>query len=123
MLDLPNVRPIVVVNVYRPPQGNFKKGCSLILEQCMMADLKYKTEMFLLGDFNINVDDTKAPNTRELLFTTKALGLSQLVNEPTRTFFRDGIKKTTKLDLIYTNSDFIKETKTLDLNISDHSVV
>ena len=122
-LDLPNTRPIVIVNVYRPPQGKFKKGCSIILEKCMLADLSDKTEIYLLGDFNINIEDAKAPDTKELLFTTKALGLSQLVMDPTRIFFRDGIRKTSRLDLIFTNSDYIKETKTLDINISDHLAV
>ena len=30
LLTLDNIRPIIVINIYRPPQGEFKKGCKLI---------------------------------------------------------------------------------------------
>ena len=122
-LEIPNVRPIVIVNVYRPPQGDYKKGCSLLLDAFNAADLKDNTDIFLLGDFNINLNDKKDIGTKELLFTTKALGLNQLVEEDTRFFFREGEGKCTRIDLIFSNSEFIKETKTLDYNISDHLAV
>ena len=76
-----------------------------------------------MGDFNINLEAKNEPNTKELIFTTKALGLTQQVQDPTRISFRNGVVTKTKIDLIFTNSDNIKDARTLDLNISDHLAV
>ena len=122
-LSLKNVRPIIVVNIYRPPQGNLKHCCKLVSEAFDRAELADNAEIYILGDFNTNYEDPKAPNVRELDFTMKSLGLYQLVKEPTRIVYNDGIRKTSTLDLIFTNSQYIQNTKTLDLNISDHSAV
>ena len=45
-----NVRPILVVNVYRPPQGDYKKCCELLIDAFNRADLKDNTEIYILGD-------------------------------------------------------------------------
>ena len=56
-ISLQNVRPIVVVNAYRPPQGDYKECCKMLTEAFSKADLKENTDIFLLGDFNIDLDD------------------------------------------------------------------
>ena len=122
-LSLQQVRPIDVVNVYRPPQGDYKNCCSLITEAFMKAGLKDNTDVFLLGDFNINMDDKNALNSKELLFTTGALGLRQLINAPTRIAYRGGVPSKTMIDLIFSNSDCIREAVVMDINISDHQAV
>ena len=122
-VNLFNVRPIVVITAYRPPQGNCKRGCELLSEAFYEANLKDNTDIFLLGDFNINFDDKKTVTYRELDFTTQSLGLRQLINQPTRIAFRDGVRSTSKLDLIFTNSDCSTDSRTLDLNLSDHLAV
>ena len=43
----------MVVNVYRPPQGDYKDCCTMISEAFSRANLKNNTETYLLGDFNI----------------------------------------------------------------------
>ena len=58
-----------------------------------------------MGDFYIDLKDEKAPDVKELLFTTKAVGLKQMVEEDTRVSIWDGVAKKSKLDLIFTNSD------------------
>ena len=115
-----NVRPIVIVTVYRPPQGSYLRCCELISEAFERADLKDNTDIFLLGDFNINYSDKNTPAYRELDFTAKSLGLRQLITSPTRTMFREGIQTETTIDLLFTNSDFISDSGVLGLNISDH---
>ena len=115
-----NVRPIVIVNVYRPPQGSYVKGCELISEAFYRADLKDNTDIFMLGDFNINYGDKTSPAYKELDFTTKSLGLKQLVSSATRLAFRDGIISETILDLLFTNSEHVSNMQVLDFNISDH---
>ena len=83
-VSIPNVRPIVVVTVYRPPQGNIKTCCDAINLAFDKAGLKDNTDIFLLGDFNVNFDDRKGQGFRELDFTTQAIGLRQQIQTPTR---------------------------------------
>ena len=53
-LEIKNMRRVVVVNIYRPPQGDYKKACKMLNEAIGKADLKHNAELFLMGDFNIN---------------------------------------------------------------------
>ena len=73
MVELNNVRPIVVINVYRPPQCNCRTACRYISEAFENANLKDNTDIFLLGDFNVIFLDTTSPAFRELSFTTKSI--------------------------------------------------
>ena len=120
-LEIDNLRPIVVVSIYRPPQGDSKK-CNTN-EAFERANLKDNTEVFLLGDFNINLNDRKSNKTKDLDFMTKAIGLNQIIKTSTRISFRNEVKTESLLDLIFTNSDHITEAKTLDYNLSDHLAV
>ena len=122
-LDITNVRPIVIVTIYRPPQGDSKRCTTFINEACERANLKDNTDIFLLGDFNIDFNDKKSPKTKELDFMAKSLGLSQLVKSSTRTALTNNALSETKIDLIFSNSDYIIESRTLDYNISDHLAV
>ena len=119
-VSIQNVRPIVIVNIYRPPQGDCKKCCELISEAFDRVDLKDNTDIFMLGDFNVDYLDKKTPAYKELDFTTKSLGLKQLITSATRIAFREGALTESVLDLIFTNSEHVAASKTLDLNISDH---
>ena len=119
-VSLDKVRPITIVNIYRPPQGDYKNACKLINEAFERADMKDNTDIFVLGDFNINYRDTNSRMFKELDFTMKSLGLTQLIHEPTRLSFRNGSDTSTILDLIFTNSEAIINPRLLDLNLSDH---
>ena len=122
-IKLINIRPIVVLNIYRPPQGDYKVACETIRDNIEAANLKDNTEIFLMGDFNINIKDRKALAVKELEFTTALYGLKSLISETTRHGVRNGVSSDTCIDLIFTNSDNIEEVKVLDLNISDHLAV
>ena len=119
-VTLENVRPIVIVTAYRPPQGNSKRCCELIGDSFDRANMKDNTDMFLLGDFNIDFMDRLGPAYKDLDFVTRLLGLRQLMVTPTRISFRDGVIKESLIDLLFTNSDYISDSKTLNFNISDH---
>ena len=82
-LSLDRVRPILVINVYRPPQGNIAKSSQLILDSFERADIPDNAETYIMGDFNINYGDSKTRAFKELNFTMSSLGLRQLVKEPT----------------------------------------
>ena len=122
-LEFPNLRPVVVVTVYRPPQGDHKRCNTLINEAFERANLKDNTDIFLLGDFNVDFNDKASPKTRDLDFTTKALGLTQLIKSDTRMTVREGVVSGTRIDLIFSNSENVACTTTLDFNISDHLAI
>ena len=122
-LEITNLRPIVVVMVYRPPQGDHKRCNTLINEAFERANLKDNTEIYLLGDFNVDFNDKHSAKTKDLDFTTRALGLTQLVKTDTRTALRNGIVTSTKIDSIFSNSEHIASSITLNFNISDHLAV
>ena len=122
-IEIENMRPLVVITVYRPPQGDYKKCNTFMNEALERANLKDNTDVFILGDFNIDLMDKNSVKSKELEFTARSLGLKQLVKDHTRIAHRNGQVSKTKLDLIFSNSDFIAETRTLNYNISDHLAV
>ena len=79
-----NMRPILIINIYRPPQGNYKTCCELISESFSHANIRDNIEVYILGYFNINYEDKTSRATRELDFTMKSLGLVQVIREQTR---------------------------------------
>ena len=83
-LEIKSMRKVVIINIYRPPQGDYKKACSLINEALTTANLKDNTDIFLLGDFNINLMDKLSPLTKELNFTTATWGLLACFSSCTR---------------------------------------
>ena len=119
-LDIKNMRKIVIVNVYRPPQGDYKSACRAIHNAISDANLKDNAEIFLLGDFNINMLDKKSPMMKELEVTTSFWGLKAFITDCTRFGFLEGELKGSCIDNIFTNSDIIAEAKILDWNFSDH---
>ena len=123
LLDITHMRNIVIINIYRPPQGDYKTACRLISDSIRKADLKDNVELFLMGDFNINISDKRSPMVRELESTTSFWGLRSLIHENTRLGVRDNVLKGTCIDNIFTNSDEVTEVKVLDWNFSDHLVI
>ena len=122
-LEINNMRPVVVVIVYRPPQGDYKKCLDYIDEAFERANLKDNTDIFLMGDFNIDFSDRQGNKTKELEFMTRSLGLEQKIKGFTRSALRNGTLSESKLDLIFTNSEYIMDARSLDYNISDHLAV
>ena len=120
LVKIKNLRDIVIINIYRPPQGDYKKACKIINESIAKANLKDNAEIYLMGDFNIDLKDKNSPATKELLFATGSYGLSPQIKETTRFSYRNGVSKKSCIDQIYTNSSLITEKKVLDWNISDH---
>ena len=122
-LEFKSRRRIVIINVCRPPQGDYKKACTLINEILTAANLKCNVDIFLLGDFNINMQDKKSSMTKELVFTTSAWGLAACFSSCTRMGMREGRLSKTCIDNIFTNSGEIIELRIYDWNLSDHLVI
>ena len=122
-LDMTNMRRIVIINVYRPPQGNYKVACKLIHEAIRDSNLKDNVDIFLLGDFNINLREKKEPATKELNSTIDTWGLKQLIHDNTRFGMVNGVLRGSCIDNIFSNSQHIEESVVLDWNFSDHLMV
>ena len=122
-IDSKVMRRIVVINVYRPPQGDYKEACKRIHTAINEADLKDNAEIFLMGDFNIDCMDKKSPMYRELASTVSYWDLGACISEATRLGCVQGSVKESCIDNIFTNSRVIEESRVLDWNFSDHLVV
>ena len=66
MLVLPNVRPIVIVNVHRPPQGDYKKGCPLIMDAFLEAEPKDRL-LWLEADLALSIHISRFLNLLNIL--------------------------------------------------------
>ena len=115
-VSIPKTRKIVLLNTYRPPQGDLSEFKYSIKDTIAKVKVKDNTEIFLVGDMNINVGDGQTAQAKELGVLLKSLGLEQLIKKATRV----SSKSNSVIDLIFTNSDYIEDAGCIDLNISDH---
>lgn len=71
----------------------------------------------LVGDFNIRWNEPGY--ARELKNVTEALGMKQIVSEPTRV----GPSSSTIIDLVFTNLEGVEARVTEELKITDHETI
>ncbi len=74
------------------------------------------TDIILLGDFNIHIDNTSNSTTSRFLDIIQTAGFVQFVNLPTH-------KAGHILDLVISRPSFVKDVKVGVPDISDHSPV
>ena len=114
----PYCKNMVICNVYRPPKGDLEKAVKY-LDECLLSFDLEKTEICILGDMNVNYKNKTSEEYKRLQFFAKSNGLSQVIQNTTR-----NVDKTNSLiDLILTNSIYVKEAGTLDLFLSDYQPV
>ena len=109
---------VVICNTYRPPNGNMKKGIDY-LDECLKTLNLEKTNLFMLGDFNINYKNKKSPSYKKFNFFIQSNGLTQYIIATTR----NDDKTKSLLDLAITNSKFISNAGTLEHFVSDHQPI
>ena len=114
----PHTKLILIGNVYRPPQGNMEKFTQVLENSLLQIDMT-KTELYIMGDFNIDMMDSQNMPTKDFKSFIKTIGLRQIIKEPTRCT----IDRSSCLDLVLTNSDLVYKVGAMDLNISDHSMI
>ena len=114
----PHCKNVVVGNIYRPPSGNLDKAVKYIDDCVREFDLN-KLEIFIMGDSNMNYKNKTLKEYKKVNFLTQSNGLSQVINNTTR----NTDKTKSLLDLIITNSKYIKVAGTLNHYISDHQPV
>ena len=117
-LDLEHVRQMIVINIYRPPQGSISKFIETLSDTLTKMKRTANSEIYILGDFNIDMLDKKSKNAKDLFLNIKIFGGLPLIHEFTRKS-----SNSTCIDQIFTNSDFIASSGIIDLNISDHLAI
>ena len=115
-LKIKNMKRIILINVYRPPSGIYKQFCSKISETITNSAIKDNTDIFIMGDMNINMLDMNSPLRKELDNTMRRIGLINI----NKSFTRYSKNKNSCIDLIFSNSDCIDSHGLLDWNIRDH---
>ena len=105
------------------PRGIIRRHVEAFIMRYGMQIWKNMVEIFLMGDFNINISDRTSPQTKELETTTALWGLNAQVKGHTRLGSINGQLSGSCIDNIYTNSEAIAAAGVLDWNFSDHLVV
>ena len=113
-----NSKLILIGNVYRPPQGDIDEFIQTIETILTTIDLS-KTELYIMGDINIDFNDKKHPATKKLSSFIKPYGLNQIIKNTTR-YSKD---KNSIIDVFITNSNYISNSGVCDANISDHQMI
>ena len=111
-------RNIVLATVYRPPQGNIKNFIKYLENTLNQLQLE-KTDIFFLGDFNIDFLDKKVETTKKLEDLIKQWGCRKLINSVTRY----GVNKECCIDQIITNPDTVLSYGVVDIKLSDHQLI
>ena len=117
-LKLPNLREIIIINLYRPPQGSITEFCEKLNDDLSSFDPTKKREFYLMGDFNIDTMDKTTDEYKELNSLINSYGLMQHINDITRFS-----KNNSCIDNIFSNCDIINDSGTLNWNFSDHQAV
>ncbi len=112
---LPNSKPILVGIIYRPPdQSGFLGKLTEAIKTTQKFD---EQEVYILGDFNINLLSKETLCIRKPKYYTEFCslhGLRQLLNSPTRITE----STSTLLDHILTNSvDRVSQSGILDIGL------
>ena len=115
-IKIRNMRKIILINVYRPPGGTYKSFCESIYKSISNSSIKDNSDIFIMGDMNIDILDVNSPQKKELDNTMKKIGLMNI----NKSFTRHSKNKNSCIDLIFSNSDCIESHGLLDWNISDH---
>ena len=109
---------IVIINLYRPPKGDIKEFIDKLNCDLSTFDPSKKREFYIMGDFNIDSHNRNDDMNKELNSLLNTFGLKPFISETTRFGFKNSC-----LDNIYSNSDIIQNSGTLDWNFSDHQAV
>ena len=66
MVRIPNMRKIIVGILYRPPHSNAKLFCEILTDKINNLPNSNRSDVFILGDYNIDYSDTKCQSRKYL---------------------------------------------------------
>ena len=103
-INQPHIKKILLINLYRPPQGNTTVFCDTLHDSIMSLNttINNEFEIFILGDFNINYKNPISPGYKDIKWFEQRIGLQQLIDLTTRYSHMN-----TCIDLIFSNSKYI----------------
>ena len=114
----PHSKDLIICNQYRPPTGKVENMFDYF-NNCLGKINRSKTDLYIMGDMNINYLKKNSPVYKKLNFFLKANRLEQIVHETTR----HTDKSNTLIDLILTDDRHITECGMLNIMISDHQPI
>ena len=113
-----NQKNVLIVNIYRPPQGNINNFVKH-LDQTLEKIDKSKLDVILLGNMNVDFHKNSDTHTKRVNSFISQNGLVKLISDTTRY----GNIKNSCIDQILTNSNHILKSGVSNVNISDHQLV
>lgn len=115
-----NSKNITFGVIYRPPNTAGNDFLNQF-EDVLLTIVPTSDEIFLVGDFNINLLDFSNSCVNKLNHLFESYGLKQIIDKPTRIT----LTSATLIDLIITtNSNMVSRSDVIDVDrISDHSLV
>ena len=105
----PGRRHMSIVTVYRPPMGNLNEFI-VKLEEYISKIKVNNPEIWIMGDFNINMLDRGNKYVKRLNRFSVDYNLKQLIMTSTRLNYRGG----TCIDLMFTDCAFVRDSGVLN---------
>ena len=113
----PFIKPFNIIGLYRPPNGQRKAFFRYLTDNVNLPLLiGDRCETYILGDFNVDYATDKTLKQYRLENIESKFNLRQLIT----TYTRSTQLTDTIIDWIYTDSQHIVKSGTLDNNVSDH---
>lgn len=109
-------RPIAIVLVYRPPNGNDIIACNTVKEYIKGMPNYEKKEIVVMGDLNWGVSNENSPGAKYISEIADEFGLTQEITEPTR--ITDTCSSI--IDILLTNVKNVTFSGCVNYQISDH---
>ena len=119
ILSRPHTKDILLVNVYRPPEGSVAEAFEVISESMDKITGLDKYEILIIGDFNADASNKKTTHHQIITQFETYHQLQQMINKPTRY----SEKAQTTIDLAFTNIKYCTGSGVINYNISDHKLI
>ena len=83
-LKIAMVRQIDIINLYRPSKGSIPVFLEKLSESITKLRMNPNSELYVFGDFTIDMLDTASQSTKDLLLHMKLFGTLPMINKFTR---------------------------------------
>lgn len=113
-IQQPCTKPIILVSVYRPPQGNQQEFLQSIRDK--IQEIGSNKNIIILGDLNIDYRQISTKSVRDLRMLAREFNLNQHIEKPTRVTTTTA----TQIDYIFSNLDEVAHSGVIDIMLSDH---
>ena len=114
-MKIDNIKPFHIIGTYRPPTGNMTRYMEKLSDSLEIINLD-RTELFIMGDMNIDYNNSKLLKKLKIKNFETKFGLKQLINEYTRVT----PTTSTTIDWVFTSTEYISKQGVINYNISDH---